>query len=92
MRLDPKLPPTLMANVRNHDNWMRRYQLLVVYAKEHGHALVPRSYVSRDGFKLGIWTAEQRRRRQYHDARETAALEALPGWMWDARNWRQART
>nr|WP_297354080.1 helicase associated domain-containing protein [uncultured Caldimonas sp.] len=70
---------------------MKNYQRLVAYAKEHGHALPPRSFVSGDGFKLGIWAAEQRRRRQYHDAREVAALEALPGWVWDARDWRQTR-
>lgn len=80
-----------MANVRNHDNWMKNYRRLVAYSKEHGHCLVPRSVVLRDGFKLGIWTAEQRRRRQYHDAREIAALEALPGWVWNASDWRQTR-
>ncbi|WP_310266792.1 helicase associated domain-containing protein [Roseateles saccharophilus] len=70
---------------------MTNYLRLLAYSKEHGHALVPRGFVAPDGFKLGIWTAEQRRRRQYHDDQEVAALEALPGWLWDARERRKAR-
>lgn len=80
-----------MANVHNHENWLKNYRRLVAYSKEQGHCLVPRSFVSRDGFKLGIWTAEQRRRRQALEAREIVALETLPGWVWDASDWRQLR-
>lgn len=70
---------------------MKNYQRLVAYAQEYGHCLVPRSFVSSEGFKLGIWAAEQRRRKQAHTPEEACALEALSGWAWNATEWRQTR-
>lgn len=80
-----------MANLRNHERWMQNYQRLVAYAKENGHCVVPRSYVSSDGFKLGIWVSDQRRRMHVHSQEELNALEALRGWVWNAANWHQFR-
>ena len=80
-----------MANVRNHKKWMRNFERLSAYTQEHGHSLVPRSFVSNDGFKLGIWTADQRRRWRSHSPDEVRALEALDGWVWNAAEWHKVR-
>lgn len=80
-----------MANARNHEKWLKNYQRLVAYTQEHGHCSVPRSFVSSEGFKLGIWAADQRRRRHSHSLEETRALEELSGWVWNAEGWRKTR-
>jgi hypothetical protein len=80
-----------MGRIRDHQLWLCQYQRLMTYASEHGHSLVPRSYVTSDGFRLGIWVSDQRKRKQHHSADEVAKLEALPGWRWDATNWQSVR-
>lgn len=80
-----------MANVRNHSNWLQRFNCLVEYTKEHGHCVPPRSYATKDGFNLGIWASEQRKRREKHSTAETRLLEGLPGWTWNASNWKEIR-
>lgn len=87
----PGNAPLRMGNVRSHTRWLENYRCLVAYTKENGHSLVPRSYVTPDGFKLGIWVADQRRRRHLHSESEEASLERLRGWVWDASNWQSIR-
>lgn len=41
--------------------WERNYHAAVTYYKEHGDLKVPRSYVSLDGVKLGLWSSSTRR-------------------------------
>lgn len=79
-----------MGNKRNSVEWYLRYSRLVEYSALHGHCFVPRSYACGDGFKLGIWVNEQRRRRRFHSPEEALALESLPHWTWDATDarWR----
>ena len=40
-----------------------------------------------DGFKLGVWVSDQRKRYKAAklDPERQRKLEALPGWAWDAR-------
>jgi hypothetical protein len=80
-----------MARIRDHQLWLKKYHQLMMYAREHGHSLVPRSYVTLDGFRLGIWVSEQRKRKEHHSSAEVAKLEALPGWRWDATHWQSVR-
>ena len=80
-----------MSGARNHARWRKNFDRLAGYAKETGHSLVPRSFIADDGFKLGIWVAEQRRRHLCHAPVELALLEALPGWVWNATAWRDTR-
>jgi hypothetical protein len=79
-----------VGNKRNGLQWRRHFAKLARYAAEHGHCFVPRSYTAKDGFRLGIWTGEQRRRRHAHPEDDRRALEALPNWTWDATDarWR----
>jgi Helicase associated domain len=51
------------------------------------HARVPQTFVTDDGFRLGIWTNRQRiaKRRGKLESDRQKLLEALPDWTWEAR-------
>jgi superfamily II DNA or RNA helicase len=69
--------------------WEKAFAHLTAFAVREGHARVPTKH-SEHGFPLGAWAARQ---RQAHKAgtmptsRKTR-LEAVPGWIWDARELR----
>jgi hypothetical protein len=48
-----------------------------------GHHRVPLSYKTKDGFKLGLWVANQRHRRDVTSGERQQRLEMLKGWSWD---------
>jgi hypothetical protein len=48
--------------LRKELRWEDGYQHLTTFINEHGHALVPQHYRSRDGFPLGMWVSNQRQR------------------------------
>ncbi len=80
-------------NVREENNkmWRERLELLKQYTQKHGHPIVPRSYITEDGVKLGRWVGMQRdcyRQGMLSPAR-IAALESLPGWVWVVRKRRK---
>ena len=66
------------------DRWEEAYQRLEIFVNEHGHALVPARYRSEDGFTLGAWVGDQRRRHRVRrlDGRLADRLQELPGWQW----------
>jgi len=55
------------------------------YAAAHGHARVPRDYISPDGHRTGTWVSS--RRREFSVATLSSAriaeLESIPGWVWN---------
>ena len=66
--------------------WEEGFRHLEKYVRQHGNALVSVSETI-DGYRLGVWTETQ---RQKHQKGTLAAdyehrLDALPGWIWDAR-------
>jgi superfamily II DNA or RNA helicase len=66
--------------------WEQRYELLVAWARLHGHANPPGS-VAVDGVWLGRWVCQQRA-LHWHGRLSTeraALLAALPGSSWAAR-------
>ncbi|KAJ1459080.1 helicase associated domain-containing protein [Pelagophyceae sp. CCMP2097] len=69
--------------------WDENYARLEAYKAEHGDCLVPLSYVTADGYKLGLWVSRLRENRKGRGGGLTderaARLEAL-GFVWDARN------
>ena len=55
------------------------------YKKRHGHVMVPQSYQTPDGFKLGIWVSNQRSRKSRGNlSREQIAKLNEYGFVWGA--------
>jgi superfamily II DNA or RNA helicase len=73
--------------------WKRGLAAARAYRGEHGDLRVPYSYVTKDGFTLGIWISERRAERDKAGlpSERIAALDAL-GMVWDvlADRWRAA--
>lgn len=69
------------------EKWKLGYERIETYIRQHGHARVPVAYVDDDGYQLGTWVANQRRKRTRNDLSDDriARLDTLPGWMWKAR-------
>jgi hypothetical protein len=71
-----------------HDEkWEQGYERTEAFIREHGHARVPVAHVDEDGYQLGTWVANQRRkyaRNELPDGR-IVRLEKLHGWTWKAR-------
>jgi superfamily II DNA or RNA helicase len=67
------------------DTWEEAFRRLKHFVTREGHAMVPVEYIEVDGYRLGQWTAVQRRRHAIGKlANERARrLETLPGWVWD---------
>ncbi len=67
------------------DKWELRFEQLSDYVRHNGSARIARSYITPDGFGLGMWVGLQRkafrRGRLSHSRRHR--LEGLPGWEWD---------
>lgn len=63
--------------------WDNGFGRLVEYLDANGGDYPTQKYVTADGYRLGVWVAKQRQRRdgtKRPDRRER--LEALPGWSW----------
>lgn len=65
--------------------WEQALEHLRAYVEREGHANVPFEHVE-EGFALGPWVQAKRARHQRGrlEADRAAALQALPGWTWDA--------
>ncbi|WP_409371354.1 helicase associated domain-containing protein [Mycolicibacterium canariasense] len=57
------------------------------FGRMHGHTCVPGDHITGESFRLGKWVRRQRStyRAGKLSADRVARLEALPGWVWDAR-------
>lgn len=67
--------------------WEAAFSQVKKFLDEHGHARVPISYVTADGFHLGRWVNGQRSAfsRKTMRVDRQRRLERLPGWCWRAR-------
>lgn len=65
--------------------WEAGYHYLSEYEKANGNCLVPQIYKTLDGYRLGDWVISQRTTRDTLSDSRVRKLEALPGWIWDAR-------
>ena len=70
------------GNARLSEGLSQGLEALEQFAADHGHARVPREYVTSDGLKLGVWVGNQRAGRSRLSTELRATLEALPGWVW----------
>jgi superfamily II DNA or RNA helicase len=66
---------------RSEETWEAAVRLLRQYAKREGNLLVQHSHVE-DGFALGFWVANHRRRRAKLTEEQQQVLSDLPGWVW----------
>jgi hypothetical protein len=66
-------------------SWTSGLSCVKKFVTKHGHARIPRQYISPDGHRTGQWVAH--RRRDYAagrlSAERIAELESVPGWTWD---------
>lgn len=85
----------LRALDRTGASWWHHYDVLAGWARRHGHAR-PSQHVEHERVRIGAWVGRQRtlRRQGVLDDERVGALQALPGWAWDAREaaWWQAHT
>lgn len=68
------------------DKWEIGFQYLEAFLKREGHCKVPRSEVTSDGYKLGVWCNTQRTKRNKMSVDRVARLDSLPGWMWTVKD------
>ena len=73
-------------NLRDSDRreaWEEGYHHLLEYMEVHGHANVPRKFITDDGYRLGTWVGTQRQsaKEEGYDPGHRARLDAL-GFIW----------
>jgi superfamily II DNA or RNA helicase len=64
--------------------WEEGFQHLKAFVKEHNHCRVPTGYKSKDGYRLGKWTVNQRSKCEALSSERKAQLDAL-GFIWNTR-------
>jgi len=63
--------------------WEQGFQELVVYKEEFGNCLVADSYITESSYRLGLWVATQRARKDRLSLDRIQRLDGL-GFAWDA--------
>jgi len=64
------------------EQWERGYARLEEYVAVTNSALVPKSFICDDGFKLGQWVSHQRSNKEKLPDEAKNRLEGLPNWSW----------
>ncbi len=71
---------------RATEKWEKGFAHLKAYALSKGDSLVPQSYVTDCGYRLGQWVGEQRTTREKLPFERKQRLEAIEGWGWNAND------
>ena len=71
-------------------SWEEGFAQLTAYVQAEGHALVPGKHRTAEGYRLGSWVNGQRTTKDSMSADRRRRLEALDGWVWDARDYAAA--
>jgi len=69
-------------------SWEFSFGMLQAYGEEKGNTRVPASHtesISGKVYRLGSWVAHMRTQSERLPPERIARLNALPGWVWDAR-------
>ncbi|MCH7841788.1 MAG: helicase associated domain-containing protein [Chloroflexi bacterium] len=61
--------------------WDEGFATLQQFVSREGHAQSPQKCIE-DGFKLGIWVANVKNRKDTLSPQRITLLESLPGWKW----------
>jgi len=66
-------------------DWLEGLEHLKKYVAKEGHARIPISYETEDGFGLGKWVSHRRQNYKNDKLLEDRikTLEKIPGWTWD---------
>ena len=64
--------------------WKHSFEALEAYYKENGNCLVPNSYRTKDGLRLGNWVGKQRGKRDKMSEERQTRLDRL-GFLWDLK-------
>lgn len=70
------------------DQWQEGYTHLLGYIAREGDAMVPRDYITPDGYPLGAWVKERRTdysRGRLADERRQLLETSHPTWTWSLR-------
>jgi hypothetical protein len=63
--------------------WNKAFGYLLAYVEAEGHARVPQSHRTADGYPLGRWVAHQRTKKDSLSADRRERLDGVDGWVWD---------
>jgi hypothetical protein len=63
--------------------WEEGFSYLAAYVEQAGHARVPKSHKTEDGYKLGGWVSWQRTKKEQLTPERLKRLDSLVGWVWD---------
>jgi hypothetical protein len=77
--IDQCCPPPILTSTSVKVSWMKRYNELVKYKEENGHANVPRK-----GGSLGNWVSKQRKNRNILNDEQKQLLEKID-FVWNLR-------
>ena len=66
--------------------WIDAIKKLQEYSVKYGDCNVPASYISDDGFRLGTWVQNTRKRKNILSAEKLKNLESMNGWLWTVRS------
>lgn len=95
-----KIDPDILSNWKRIDSnlsWANKLEALHAFIQSHGHAQVPRDYLthspSGEPINLGVWVNGLRalKNRGMLDAQRVKILDAIPAWTWAGKPGRRKK-